>query len=163
VNPPEVYASPADLPRSIVKRSLMTEPAPFQPADIAKKSPTFRMRDREWRVAGIGGVGGRGPLLYLVEMKPRRLSKGSFIVAEGAIEKGGVTFGLVHHDEWAVQLHVTQTGPFAVVISVPEDDDYKVILANNLRGMSLDNRLVVTRVGLVAAADSEMKRDVADR
>jgi len=26
VNPPEVYASPADLPRSIVKRSLMTEP-----------------------------------------------------------------------------------------------------------------------------------------
>ena len=156
-NPQEVYAHPPDLPRSVVRRSLMADPLPFQPADISKKSPTFRMLDREWRVAGVGGVGGRGPLLYLVEMKPRHLNKNSFIVAEGTIEKGGVTFGLVRRDQWAVQLHVTQTGPFAVVIRVPENDEYKVILANNLRGMSLDNRLVVTRVGVIAGPDGDEK------
>ena len=46
-------------------------------------------------------------------------------------------------------MHVTQTGAFAVVIEVPEDGEYKVVLANNLLGMSsLVNRLVVTRAGL---------------
>ena len=152
MNPPEVYAFPTDLPRSVVKRTLMARLVPFQPADIARQSPTFRMLEHEWRVDGVGGVGGRGPLLYLVEMKARRLDKNSFVIAEGRIEKGGLTFGLVRNDEWATQVHVTQTGAFAVVIKVPADGEYKVVLANNLLGMSsLNNRLVVTRAGLVAA------------
>jgi hypothetical protein len=150
-NPPEVYAFPADLPRSVVKRSLAAQPVAFQPGDIAKQSKTFQMLDREWRVDGVGGVGGRGPLLYLVEMKPRHLDQHSFVIAEGRIEKGGATFGLVRGVEWATQVHVTQTGAFAVVIEVPEDGEYKVVLANNLLGMSsLVNRLVVTRAGLVS-------------
>ena len=91
-------------------------------------------------------------MLYLVEMKPRRLTKGTTFIAEGTIEKGGVTFGMVSHDQWIVQLHVVQTGDFSVVIKVPEDGDYKVIMANNLRGMSLNNRVVVTRAGLVGPA-----------
>jgi hypothetical protein len=152
-NPPEVYAFPIGLPRSIVKRSLTALSVPFQPADIAKQSKTFQMRPQEWRVAGIGGVGGRGPLLYLVEMKARHLDKDSFFIAEGRVDKGGLTFGLVRGVEWATQVHVTQTGPFAVVIKVQEDGDYKVIMANNLLGLSsLNNRSVVTRAGLVAAA-----------
>jgi hypothetical protein len=152
MNPPEVYAFPTDLPRSVVKRTLMARLVPFQPADIARQSPTFRMLEHEWRVDGVGGVGGRGPLLYLVEMKPRHLDKASFVIAEGRIDKGGVTFGLVRGVEWTTQVHVTQTGAFTVVIRVPEDGEYKVVLANNLLGMSsLTNRLVVTRAGLVAA------------
>jgi hypothetical protein len=153
VNPPEVYTFPADLPRSVVKRSLMATPVPFQPADIRKVSKTFHMLEREWRVDGAGGVGGRGPLLYLVEMQPRHLDKDSFFIAEGRLDKGGVTFGLVHGDEWTTQMQVVQTGAFTVVIKVPTDGEYKVVLANNLLGMSsLTNRLVVTRAGLVAAA-----------
>jgi hypothetical protein len=150
-NPPEVYAFPAGLPRSIVKHALAAKPMAFHEGDIAKRSPTFRITDGEWRVDGAGGVGGRGPLLYLVEMKPTHLEKHSFVVAEGRIDKGGVTFGLVRGVEWTTQVHVTQTGAFSVVIEVPEDGDYKVVLANNLLGMSsLVNRVVVTRAGLVS-------------
>ena len=152
VNPPEVYAFPTDLPRSVVKRSLIAQLISFQLADIARQSKTFQMLEHEWRVAGVGGVGGRGPLLYLVEMKPRHLDRNSFVIAEGRIEKGGVTFGLVRGDEWATQVHVTQTGAFVVVIKVPEDGEYKVVMANNLLGMnSWNTRLVVTRAGLAAA------------
>jgi hypothetical protein len=149
-NPPEVYASPPDLPRTVVTRTLAAEPLRLQPSDIARQSKTVRMVDGEWHVDGVGGVGGRGPLLYLVEMKPRHLDKHSFVIAEGRIDKGGVTFGLVRDLEWTTQVHVTQTGAFAVVIEVPEEGDYKVVLANNLLGTSsLVNRLVITRAGLV--------------
>ena len=34
----------------------------------------------------------------------------------------------------------------------PEDGDYKVVMANNLRGMSLENRVAVRRAGLIGAA-----------
>ena len=149
MNPAEVYTVPETLSRSSVKRSLAAMSSAFVPADILKVSPTFRMDGAAWSVAGAGGVGGRGPLLYLVEMKPRHLQKGTTFVAQGSIEKGGVTFGMVRNDQWAVQLHVVQTGDFSVVITVPEDGDYKVIMANNLRGMSLENRVTVRRAGLV--------------
>ena len=156
INPPEVYAFPVDLPRSIVKRALTARAVPFQPADISKQSKTFTMLEHEWRVAGVGGVGGRGPLLYLVEMKARHLDTGSFVIAEGRIDKGGATFGLVRNDEWTTQVQVTQTGAFSVVIKVPDAGDYKVVLANNLLGMSSWNtRLVVTRAGLVGASPGD--------
>lgn len=149
-NPAKVYTVPSNLARSEVKKSLAATPTAFAPDDILKISPTFQMTGLAWNARGVGGVGGRGPLLYLVEMKPRRLRKGTRFIAEGTIEKGGVTFGLVSHDAWAVQLHVVQAGDFSVVLEVPADDDYKVVLANNLRGMSLENRVVISRAGLIA-------------
>ena len=156
-NPPEVYTFPEDLSRREVKMSLAATPTAFVPTDIAKVSPTFQMNGLAWSARGVGGVGGRGPLLYLVEMQPRRLLKGTTFIAEGTIEKGGVTFGLVSHDAWVVQVHVVQTGDFSVVIKVPADDDYKVVFANNLRGMSLENRVTVSRAGLIAPAAEENK------
>jgi hypothetical protein len=107
------------------------------------------MLGREWRVSGVGGVGGRGPFLYLVEMKPRLLKKDTVVIAQGHVEYGGLSFGLVRGDQWIAQVPVTHSGPFAVVVLVPEDAEYKVVLANNLTGTSLDNRLVVNRVGVL--------------
>ena len=156
-NPAEAYTFPIDLARSEVKKSLAATPTAFVQSDILKVSPTFTMDGLAWTAKGVGGVGGRGPLLYLVEMKPRHLAKGTTFIAEGTIEKGGVTFGMVSNDLWVVQLHVVQTGDFSVVIKVPEDGDYKVVMANNLRGMSLENRVVVSRVGLVAPAVEPIK------
>jgi hypothetical protein len=140
-----------------VKKSLAATPTAFVQADILKVSPTFAMDGLAWTAKGVGGVGGRGPLLYLVEMKPRHLAKGTTFIAQGTIEKGGVTFGMVSNDLWVVQLHVVQTGDFSVVIRVPEDGDYKVVMANNLRGMSLENRVVISRAGLVSPAVEAIK------
>ena len=150
-NPARTYTVPDDLSRSAARRALAASPALFTEGDILKVSPTFQMHGGEWRADGVGGVGGRGPLLYLVEMKPRRIEKGTAFIAEGTIEKGGVTFGLVADDEWKVQLHVRQTGDFSVVIVAPDTRNYKVVFANNLLGMSLRNRVTLRRVGLVAA------------
>lgn len=154
-NPAETYTFPAGLARSEVKKSLAGTPMAFVPGDILKVSPTFAMNGLAWTARGVGGVGGRGPLLYLVEMKPRRLLKGTTFIAQGTIEKGGVTFGMVSNDLWVVQLHVVQTGDFSVVITVPEDGDYKLVMANNLRGMSLENQVTVSRAGLIAPAAGE--------
>ena len=156
-NPAETYTFPFDLARSEVKKSLAATPTAFVPADILKVSPTFAMSGLAWTARGVGGVGGRGPLLYLVEMKPRHLTKGTTFIAQGTIAKGGVTFGMVSNDLWVVQLHVVQTGDFSVVIKVPEDGDYKVVFANNLRGMSLENRVTVSRAGLIAPAAEDQK------
>jgi hypothetical protein len=146
---PEVHTFPPDL---AVKRSLlMAQVQPFVPADIAKRSSTFQMLAHEWRVSGVGGVGGRGPFLYLVEMKPRFLKRGSFVVAEGRIEKGGLSFGLVRDVEWVAQVPVIHTGEFAVVVQVPADGEYRIVLANNLTGTSLMNKLVVREAGLIPA------------
>jgi hypothetical protein len=149
-NPAAVYTFPADLSRHSAQRALARSSSVFSPGDVKTMSPTFSMDGARWRVDGIGGVGGRGPLLYLVEMKDRPLKKHTAFVAEGRIDKGGITFGLVRGVEWIVQLHIRQTGPFAAVIEVPEDGEYRVIMANNLLNMSLVNRVTVSRAGLVA-------------
>lgn len=151
-NPARLYTFPSTLRRGVVRAALAAPAGPFLPADIYKAAPTFRMNGAEWRVAGVGGVDGRGPLMYLVEMAPKRMAKGALFVAEGTIEKGAVTFGLVRDGQWVVQLHVPQTGEFSVVIEVPEDGDYKLIMANNLAGMSLENHVLVRRSGMVAPA-----------
>jgi len=149
-NPARAYTVPGDLPRSVVRGALAGTPTLFNEGDILKVSPTFAMQGPQWTVDGVGGVGGRGPLLYLVEMKPRLIEKGTAFIAEGTIEKGGVTFGFVADDEWKVELHVVQTGDFSVIIVAPETREYKLVFANNLRGMSLMNKVNIRRAGLVA-------------
>ncbi len=149
-NPPAVYTFPADLSRHEAQRLLRQSSTPFAAQDVKTMSSTLTMNGASWKVDGAGGVGGRAPLLYLVEMKDRPLKKHTAFVAEGRIDKGGVTFGVVRGVEWITQLHVRQTGPFSVVIDIPDDGDYRVIMANNLLGMSLENHVTVTRAGLVA-------------
>jgi hypothetical protein len=149
-NPPATYAFPGDLSRRAFQRHLAAPLMPFVSDDIKNVSPTLTIDGARWTVSGAGGVGGRGPLLYLVEMKDRPLKKHSAFIAEGRIDKGGITFGLVRGVEWIMQLHIRQQGPFSTVIEVPEDGTYRVIMANNLIGMAPDNHVTVTRAGLVA-------------
>ena len=154
-NPSRAYTFPDPLSRHFVQRMVGKSLVSLTPGEVLNVAPTFVMKGAEWRVDGAGGVGGRGPLMYLAEMKPRRMEKGEVFVAEGTIEKGGVTFGLVRDSQWIVQLHIVETGDFAVVIVVPESaDGYKLIFANNLRGMSLVNRVVVRRSGFVMASEA---------
>jgi hypothetical protein len=153
-NPARVHTSPEGLSRLAVQQAFGAAPVEFRVDDIADASGTFAMAGSKWTVSGAGGVGGRGPFLYLARMKPRKLERGATFVAEGAIVKGGVTFGLLRSGEWVSQVHVRETGPFAVAIQVPDEGQYDVILANNLLDMSLRNELTVSRAGLVPPARS---------
>ncbi len=66
---PEVYTFPPDLPvgRSLVVRDIVALAA----ADIEQQSPTLKIRANEWVVEGAGGIGGRGPFLYLAQMRAK--------------------------------------------------------------------------------------------
>ena len=142
---PEIYSYPFDLP---VGRRMITQTVePVREADIDKRAPNLTVDGTTWRVAGAGGVGGRGPFMYLAQMKPRDTRAGELILARGHLERGGLSMGLVQNGEWIVQVPVVTPGEFVVVIQVPRDGRYTLVLANNVTGWSLDNRLTLELFG----------------
>jgi hypothetical protein len=142
---PEIYSYPFELP---VGRRMITQTVePVRETDIDKRASNLTVEGTKWRVAGAGGVGGRGPFMYLAQMKPRDTRAGELVLARGHIERGGVSLGLVQNGEWVVQVPVVTPGEFVVVIQVPRDGRYALILANNITGWSLDNRLTLELFG----------------
>ena len=142
---PDIYTFPNDLP---VGRSVIVQPlAPLMESDIERRSSTLAVGPNGWSVDGAGGVGGRGPFLYLAQMKPRAARQGDLLLAQGRLEHGGLSLGLVKDGQWIAQVPVTTPGDFVVVIRVPLDGAYSVVLANNVTGRSLDNRLTIDRIG----------------
>lgn len=146
---PAVYTFPSDL---AVGRALLMQPlAQLQPGDIAKRSPTLETTSGAWRNTGVGGVGGKGPFLYLFETKQRRARQGDIALIQGRIERGGVSFGLVGHGGWVAQASVAHSGEFTIVVRAPDDGDYSLVLANNLPAASWRNDVLIRRVGWVRA------------
>jgi hypothetical protein len=146
---PDIYTFPSDLP---VRRTTLTaDITPFVLADIDQQSPTLTIRNEEWRVDGTGGVGGRGPFLYLAQMKPAIKKQGSLLLARGRIDDGGISVGLVRDGRWVAQVPVTADGEFIVVVRVPSDGSYSAVLANNLIGRSLENHVRLRRFGWIAS------------
>lgn len=146
---PDIYTFPEDLP---VGRRLVVSPIDaLQPSDIEQRSATLDTTGR-WRVDGAGGVGGRGPFLYLAQMKPRALRAGDMLLARGRLTRGGFSLGLVQSGQWIAQVPVLTEGDFVVAIKVPADGDYAVVLANNLPGRSLHNELTIDQIGWVRGA-----------
>ena len=142
---PELYTFPRGLE---VGRSMITqEVVRITDADIDARSPTLAVTPSSWQVSGAGGIGGRGPFLYLAEMKPRDTRAGDIVLARGRLEKGGLSLGLVENGKWVVQVPVVTPGEFVVVIRAPRDGRYSLILANNVTGWSLDNRLTIDVLG----------------
>jgi hypothetical protein len=146
---PDIYTYPTDLSvgRSLVVSSLKA----LEAADIEQRSETLDTGG-PWSVDGTGGVGGRGPFLYLAQMKPRALKAGDVLLAQGRLARGGFSLGLVQAGQWIAQVPVLTSGDFIVAIKVPADGDYAVVLANNLPGRSLHNQLTIDRIGWVNGA-----------
>jgi hypothetical protein len=146
---PDIYTFPSDLP---VGRRLVVSPLKaLEAADIEQRSVTLETAGR-WSVDGTGGVGGRGPFLYLAQMKPRTLKAGDVLLAQGRLARGGFSLGLVQAGQWIAQVPVLTEGDFIVAIRVPADGDYAVVLANNLPGRSLHNELTIDRIGWLNGA-----------
>jgi hypothetical protein len=144
---PSVYTFPADL---VVGRNLLMTPIePLNAASIAKRSPTLNTSQPQWINQGVGGVGGKGPFLYLFEMQPEQVTEGRLALVQGYIRKGGVSFGLVSNGQWVAQAGVTRPGEFTIVVRVPTTGAHSLVLANNLIGSSLENDLIVRRVGWI--------------
>lgn len=146
---PDIYTWPPTLP---VSRAMLNRPVrPITEQDIVQRSTTLQVRDGHWRVNGVGGVGGRGPFLYLAQMKAQPGQQGSVVLAQGHLDRGGVSLGLVRDGAWVAQVPVTAPGEFLILIRVPADGTYSVVLANNVPGRSLDNQVSIRRIGWLSA------------
>lgn len=144
---PEIHAFPVDLP---VTRSMLRSPVEFfSPSDIRRRADTVALSDGSWAVRGIGGVGGSGRFMYLAEMNDRYVEKGRLLVAEGTVDRGGFSLGLVRDGRWAAQATVVRPGRFFIVVSTPESGVYSVVLANNLPGPSLWNEFTIRKAGWI--------------
>jgi hypothetical protein len=148
INPeqsPQVYTFPPDL--EVGRQLLMLPIEPLDASLIFRRSPTLDTSTPQWTAKGAGGVGGKGPFLYLFEMQPVAVEEGRLALVEGFIKRGGISFGLVSGGEWIAQAGVTRPGDFSVVIRVPKTGTHSLVLSNNLHGYSLENDVTIRRVG----------------
>lgn len=144
---PSVHTAPPGLRFS---RALLDRPLePLNPADVEERAATVTIASGRVSVDGAGGVGGAGPFMYLARTKPMALRASARFVAEGTLEQGGLTIGLVQEGQWVRQAHIVTPGRFIAVVEVPADGDYSLVIANNLSGGSLINRFVIDRAGWV--------------
>ena len=67
----------------------------------------------------------------------------------GTGRDGGILLGLLDNNgHWAVTTAIPR-GPFAKTVEVPADGEYRVVIANNLRGWQTKNDVEIRGVGFV--------------
>jgi hypothetical protein len=137
-NHPVTYVSPpdADFTRSELSRTLTPLPAAEYVASVAA------IEDQRVAVQGIASPAG-----YLVSWPAGRVPRSRVLIAEGELRSGGLVVGLERNNSWAAQVPVTTRGPFRIAIRVPEDGDYRPVIANNRAGGALWTSLTIERIG----------------
>ena len=141
---PAVYVAPPEL--HVARRGeeavgLVTA------AELVDAAGTVTMPgDGHFVADGTGGIGGAGHYSYLARYQERSVTRGQRLIAEGVLVTGGLSVGLLRDGAWSMQLPITDAGAFRAEIAVPEDGNYAVVIANNLRGPSLKNVFEVARL-----------------
>ena len=74
------------------------------------------------------------------------LTGSSILMAEGRLQRGGITVGLADSNGWAVSLNIDAPGPFRAVLRAPRAGNYQVIVSNHLQDGSLRNRFTISRI-----------------
>lgn len=102
-----------------------------------------------WRIDGRGGLGGNGRMFYLAQLRGAALKGGELLLAEGSIESGGLSIGLLQDGRWSRQAAIATRGPFLAVVEVPADGTYDVVVANNLQQRFAANHFTLSKIGLL--------------
>lgn len=141
---PGLLSSPAEMP---VSRALLDSPlTAIASADMDFVAANVRAAGAGWNLAGNA----EAAYSYVLQSKPQTFDSSTRLIVSGTVERGGITVGLQSRNVWAVQVHVTEPGPFTVVIAAPRPGPYSIVLANNLPA-SLESRIAVTALGLARA------------
>ena len=113
---------------------------------MAFHAPIVRADGEGWTISGRA----ESAYSYLLQSKTRSFDKNTRLLVTGTIEKGGLTIGLLDRNKWAVQVTVTDPGPFVVVIAAPGSGAYAITAANALSG-PLDTAIAITKLRVVHA------------
>jgi hypothetical protein len=92
--------------------------------------------------------GSTNPVGYLASWVSAPQAKRTLLVAEGHLIAGGLTIGLEQNRAWAAQVQVIVPGPFRAAIEVPNDGEFRPVIAN-LSGQSRFTRFEIDRIGWV--------------
>ena len=139
---PGLVTAPASV--RVTRAMLDAAPAGMTQADLAFLAPIVSVTGTRWTIAGRADAA----FSYLLQSKPRAFDQGRRPIVTGTLAKGGVTLGLLNRNQWAVQVNVTEPGPFTVIVAAPKDGAYAVVAANLLKG-SLDTSIVLTKFGVL--------------
>jgi hypothetical protein len=115
-------------------------------AAVDYRAPIARV-DGESRVDVDGRPDSSGA--YLVAWKAMPVAARQVVVAEGRLERGGLTVGLVNGTGWVARQDVTEPGPFRVVVQAPAQGSYQVVVANRLDDRASRNRFAIARIAVV--------------
>lgn len=138
-NPP---APRSEGPRLLLGQNAAIERSlPFRAALV--HSPLVQSRAETWYVRGRAD----SQFGYLATWREQTIDKPQVLIMRGLLRKGGFTVGLQKNDSWAVQVNVTQTGPFEAIVPVSETASYSVVIANCLYGNDRDNDFEVAALG----------------
>jgi hypothetical protein len=141
---PGLVTAPPLLP--VTGRLLGAPARPITSADMAFQAAIVKASGEGWTIAGRAD----SAYSYLFQSKPRSLDRDSRLIVTGIVERGGVTFGLLIRNEWAVQVKVAEPGPFTVVIAPPKNSPYSIVAANFLEG-SLDTSIRISKLAVTHA------------
>jgi hypothetical protein len=110
-------------------------------------------RARIATVVGNSGVSVNGsadaPGSNLVAWKAQHLEASMVVVAEGVLDQGGVTVGLVDMKGWSSRVDIDTPGAFRVFVQPPHAGSYQIVIANHLSDAALRNRLVISRLAVL--------------
>lgn len=121
------WSEPIRSNRSASVLYLGVLPATVEPAFGLPSyvSPIATPEGEGWNLSGQPA----STYAYLLQSAPSARRRDDLLLAEGVLREGGLTIGLLKNERWAVQLSVTQRGPFRVALFVPEDGEYRVLIA----------------------------------
>ena len=110
-------------------------------AEIEYQARNVRM-DGGVKVSGVSDA----PHSYLVSWQRRTFSPSGLVSAEGRLERGGLTIGIVDGTRWIAKVDIDTPGAFRALVQVPGPGHYQVVLANHLSNTSLRNEFSMARL-----------------
>lgn len=173
------HTLPARLPDATVSELLHQNIMPIRPDDISYWGNTIKFKEQVWIVKGYASSQKDPydqPLLdrtasqfattlfaevnisqidtEILRTKPIFLRKGNHLIAQGKLNVGGMTLGLIKDGQSYGYVNVTERGDFSAIIAVPEDGAYTIGILNRLSGYdSMENNFHLTKFGLTEDFD----------
>ena len=118
--------------------------APLTFLDWTADSPA-RITDHGIALRGTPSSG----QVYLAQSPIYRLPRGARVGAVGRVRRGGLTLGLLGSGGGFATHAAVHPGTFRTFIDVPDDGDYRMVIANNSPGRHPRADAIVTSIGLV--------------
>lgn len=138
---PNFYSYPPDL--DVTWSMFEVSQSHLNFPNLAYQANILEMKPDKLVVAGEADA----PFSFLLNTGNLNLKKGDIFVFQGELARGGFRLGFIKDKEWVGRVDNDQPGDFTVILEVPADDTYSLVMANLLRGDSLENQFQINRVG----------------